>query len=140
MTPAEFRSILEACGHGDDSDAARALGKSRSMIQKMKAGDAPVHDDVEAAVDALQDAYADARDAALAAAPETLDVWRSGKNRQGVDQNDVSWDATGRPARWHRMIAAECYQAHGTRIHYTDASKAERIGLPLRHDPMEMLG
>ncbi|MDR6867545.1 hypothetical protein J2Y69_002149 [Microbacterium resistens] len=111
MTPATFRSVLEATGYGDDTDAARALSKSRSMVQKMKAGQAPISPDVADAVRGIQDAYADARDAALAAAPAELRVWRG-----GPADNDASWQETGRPARWHRIIAAECYQEHGTRI------------------------
>lgn len=127
MSGAEFRSILEACAHGDDTDAARALSLSRAMIQKMKAGTAPVSPATADKVRALQDAYADARDAALTAAPAKIEVWRGGQA-----DNDTSWDATGRPARWHRMIAAECHQEHGTRIVYIDEP-------PPVHDPMELL-
>lgn len=114
MTAAEVRAILEMTGHGDDTDAARALSKSRSMIQKLKAG-TPVTVDVAAALRALQDAYADARDTALAAAPAQVRVWRGDQR-----SNELSWAATGRPARWHRMIAAECYQEYGTRIVWAD--------------------
>lgn len=113
MTPAEFRSILEMCGYGDDTDAARALSKSRSMLQKMKSGDAPVSADVAAAVERIQDDFADARQAVLDTAPATLVVWRGGQ-----DDNEASWAATGRPARWHRLIAAEARMEHGTRITY----------------------
>lgn len=109
MSAAEFLSILEATGHAAEEDAARALGKSRSMIVKLKAGTAPVSGAVAEQVRALQDEYADARDAALNAAPAELAVWRD---------NAVSWEESRRPARWHRMIAAECAQEHGTRIDY----------------------
>ncbi|WP_336633620.1 MULTISPECIES: hypothetical protein [unclassified Microbacterium] len=110
MTAAEVRAILEMTGHGDDTDAMRALSKSRSMIQKLKAGTG-VTVDVADRLRTLQDDYADARDTALTAAPTEMLVWKG-------DDNDTSWAETGRPARWHRMIAAECYQEHGTRIRY----------------------
>lgn len=125
MTPAEFRSILEVVGHGDDGDAGRALSKSRSMIQKMKKGDAPVQGDVAATVEALQDAYADSLEAALESAPVEIQVWAD---------NESSWAATGRPARWWRMIAAACRQEHGTRIVYLDQSDPTPA-----HDPTALL-
>lgn len=114
MTGIELRSILEAVGHADE-DAARYLSKSRSMLQKMKSGAAPVSLDVAEAVEALQAAYADALEAALGAQPDRLEVWTD---------NEASWDATGRPARWHRMIAATCRKEHGTRIVHIDDAGA----------------
>lgn len=109
MSAAEFRSLLEMCGHLDDQDAARALSRSVSMIQKLKSGSSRVRVDVADRVRALQDAYADDRDTAITAAPAVLQV---------PADNAASWEATGRPARWWRMIAAECYQEHGTRIEW----------------------
>ena len=109
MSAVEFRSILESVGYGED-DLARHLSKSRSIIQKMKAGAAPVHPDTAAAMETLQDAYADARDTLLDAAPAEITVPRT---------DEESWATTGRPARWHRMIAAACRQEHGTRIVWT---------------------
>lgn len=111
MSPAEFLSILEATGHAAEEDAARALGMSRSMIQKMKTGSAPVRSGTAEAVRGLLDDYLDAREAALDAGAETVEVWRD---------NEESWSVTGRPARWHRMIAAECV-ADGAAVVYTGA-------------------
>ena len=109
MSAAEFRSLLEMCGHGDDQDAARALSKSVSMIQKMKSGAGRVKVETAVRVRGLQYAYADDRDQALTTAPTVLHV---------PSDNGVSWEGTGRPARWWRMIAAECYQEYGARIEW----------------------
>ena len=110
MNGATFRSIMEQVGYNDD-DTVRHLGISRAMIQKMKTGDRPVPAGIALEMKRMQDAFADARETSLSAAPKRLEIWRD---------NEASWAETGRPARWHRMIAAECYQEHDTRIDYLD--------------------
>ena len=109
LTPAEFLSILEQTGHPADEDAARLLSKSRSMIQKMKSGERRIYADTAAILEGLQDAYADDLERTLTEKPSLIIVPRDSMK---------SWDDTGRPAKWWRMIAAIARQDYGARIEY----------------------
>lgn len=105
---ATFRGIMEQVGYSEE-DTARHLSVNKSFVQQMKSGKKRIPAWIALAMRHLQDDYADARATALDAAPAELVVWRD---------DTASLTATGRPARWHRMIAAECHQEHGTRVTY----------------------
>lgn len=132
MTPAELRSLRESFGYSIE-DLARELSVSRSIVQKWEAGNVPVPPGVADEVEALQDAYQDALDSALKAGGDEITVPRT---------DAASWDATRRPARWWRQIAAEVRLEHGTRIAWA-ADTAPRVnrllGSPTTHDPLELL-
>ncbi|WP_424936658.1 MULTISPECIES: helix-turn-helix domain-containing protein [Bacteria] len=125
MSPAELRSIREQVGYSIE-DLARALSKSRSIIQKWEAGKAPIPGAVAGDIEAMQDDYQDDLEKALARAESEIIVWPG-------PLDDDSWDATGRPSRWWRQIAAQCRQEHGSRIIY----RSEPVHVP--HDPMSLL-
>lgn len=119
MTPAEFRAARETIGYSID-DVLRGLDVSRSIVQKWEAGTRPVPQGVADQIEQWQDDYQEAIDASIAAAPTTLTVWSGGSAypERDTKQDDPSWASTGRPARWHRQIAAATRAAHGTRIIY----------------------
>lgn len=109
MGPAELRSLREFVGYSIE-DLTRHLSVSRSIVQKWEAGNSPVPPGVAAAMEALQHAYQDAVAIALADGSHTVSVPRT---------DAESWDSTGRPARWHRQIAAAAHLERGARIVYT---------------------
>ena len=110
MGPAEFRSIREQVGYSIE-DLARALSKSRSIIQKWEAAKAPIPGGIAESMESLQDDYRDDLEKALSRAHPEVVVWPA-------TLNEDSWEATGRPSRWWRQIAAQCRQAHGAKIVY----------------------